>query len=160
MVRVTLVALLVHLTGQIPDSQAASIYAAVLDALASPGDTVLLVDSSYISTLRPGGVAPMPRTLRTLRRVRFVTRAEVWDSLGWGRKSVGPATYWRRFKQRFGNMKGWYALSPLGLTHKGDSAVVFYEVHCGGLCGEGGQMTLIRPDTAWRVADRRRIWVN
>src|SRR6266567_7066836 len=95
----SLVGLLLFGIAQTPDSQAAAIYASVLGGLSgTDSDTLLLVDSSYVSTLRPGGVRPLPRAISLRRSIRFVTRAELTDSLGLGRRSTDPEGYWTRFR--------------------------------------------------------------
>ena len=158
----TLVGLLLCGIAQTPDSQAVAVYASVLGGLpGADSDTLLLVDSSYVSTLRPGGVTPLPQAIPLRRSIRFVTRAEVSDSLG--RRSTDPEAYWTRFRRRFPGIKGWYALSPITFMqalNDGRTARVTYEWHCGPLCGEGRAITLTYDGTLWQVAESRRIWVN
>ena len=149
------IALLLLEAPQASDSQQARVYAAILDGQTGT-DTILLVDSSYVSTLRPGGVAPLPHRIPTRRPIRFVSLAEVRDSLTVG----APGTYWQRFRQRFPGSRGWYALSPIRFENEGRTAIVYYEWHCGFLCGEGGALTLTLDGTTWRVTDKRRSWVN
>ncbi len=156
----SLVGLLLFGIAQTPDSQAAAIYASVLGGLSgTDSDTLLLVDSSYVSTLRPGGVRPLPRAISLRRSIRFVTRAELTDSLGLGQ----PGAHWTRFRRRFPGIKGWYALSPITFMqtlNDGRTAHVTYEWHCGPLCGEGRAITLTYDGTRWHVAESRGMWVN
>ena len=143
---------------QATDSQAAVMYAAVINQIAKPEhDSLVLVDSSYLTTLKPGGLAPLPR-LQTKATLQLVSRAEVTDSLGYGKVSV--ATYWRRFAKRFPGARAWVALGPIQFRADSSGALVYYEVHCGGLCGEGVELTLLKKAESWIIADRRRLWVS
>jgi hypothetical protein len=133
-------------------------YAAVINQIAEPHyGSLVLVDSSYQTTLKPGGLAPLP-PLQTNVNVQLVGRADVTDSLGYGKASV--ATYWRRFAKRFPGARAWVALGPIQFRADSSTAFVYYEVHCGGLCGEGVELTLVRNAESWIVADRRRLWVS
>jgi len=160
----TLFGLLLCGIAQTPDSQAVAIYASILGGLSgAESDTLLLVDSSYVSTLRPGGVTPLPRAFPLRRSIRFVTRAELTDSLWLGRRSADPEGYWTRFRRRFPGIKGWYALSPITFIqtlNDGKTARVTYEWHCGPLCGEGRTITLTYDGARWHVAESRPMWVN
>jgi hypothetical protein len=62
---------------------------------------------------------------------------------------------WSPFRARF-NSRGWLSLSDVLLSADRLNALVYYDVRCGGLCGESGYMWL-RRDTAtssWKIAKR------
>jgi hypothetical protein len=146
------------LAGPIPQQpEEPRVYAAVLDTLAHAESSILLVDSAYPSTSRPGGVASMPATLPTRRTIRWVSRAEVTDSLGF---HPNPTQYWTRFRQRFPDAKCWYALGPIYLRSSDTEAVVTYEQHCGPDSGQGGWMVLQLVKDRWTVVERRIIWIS
>ena len=148
------------LIAQTPN-HAARIYATVLDTLtSSSNDTTLLVDSAYVTTLERGAAAPLPRAIPARHPIRFVPLVELTDSLGLGRESVNPTTYWTRFGRHFPTFPGWYALSPITLSDDQRTATVGYEWRCGPLCGQGGTITLAYDGSLWRVTSVQPLWYH
>ena len=58
------------------------------------------------------------------------------------------------------DIAGWLALSDVLYTADGRDALVYYEGHCGGLCGEGGYIWVHRDDRTgnWRLARKVVGW--
>lgn len=53
------------------------------------------------------------------------------------------------------------ALSPVSLSGDSTDAVVYYETHCGGLCGRGALARFRRgPDGVWRFQTSYQFWVS
>jgi hypothetical protein len=62
---------------------------------------------------------------------------------------------WSAFRRQF-KSDGWLALSGGLVANDQLNALVYYEAHCEGLCGEGGYMWLRRDtlSSPWRIAKR------
>ena len=68
---------------------------------------------------------------------------------------------WGRFAQQFPESRGWIALSEPVVSQDGHDAVVYYDRHCGGLCGAGAYVWLQRDaENGWRVRKRIVTWVS
>jgi hypothetical protein len=68
---------------------------------------------------------------------------------------------WAEYRRQFAE-GGWIVFSDVMFTEDGHDALVYYAVHCGGLCAEGGYMWLHRDSAQmqWRVAKRIVRWVS
>src|SRR5690349_17564214 len=71
----------------------------------------------------------------------------------------GVEEHWSAFRTQT-KASGWLALSDALITGDALNALVYYEARCGGTCGEGGFVWLVRDsaDSAWRVAKRIVSW--
>jgi hypothetical protein len=70
-------------------------------------------------------------------------------------RGSGMEANWSAFRRQF-SAQGWLAFSGGLLADDRLNALVYYEAHCGGLCGESGYAWL-RRDTAsspWRIAKK------
>ena len=67
---------------------------------------------------------------------------------------------WSAFRREFSS-EGWLAFSGGLLADDQLNALVYYEAHCGGLCGEGGYVWLRRdtPSSPWRLARKIVAWM-
>ena len=75
--------------------------------------------------------------------------------------AAGAVTGHPRLKRRVGDVarvcsRGWLAFSDVLLTGNRLDALVYYEAHCGGLCGETGYAWLHRDSVVagWTLARR------
>jgi hypothetical protein len=85
---------------------------------------------------------------------RLVSAAAVKATL----KGSGLDGGWPAFRRHFSAL-GWLAFSDGLLADDQLNALVYYETHCGGLCGEGGYVWL-RRDTGsapWRIAEHCQL---
>jgi hypothetical protein len=98
----------------------------------------------------PTAALPLPRPLHVLTKAEF---AEIFRG--------GPGVGWEEFYRRFPVARLYFALSPVVLSADGAQALVYFERHCGGLCGEGTLVWLRRvPGGAWAVRRTRTFWVS
>ena len=99
---------------------------------------------------RPFDVALFPRGTRLVSQ-----RAIEW------RPGQDISNYWASFRRRYGK-DGWAAVSDVLFANAETEALVYYEGHCGGLCGEGGYVWLHRDAATQQWAIRKKVisWVN
>jgi hypothetical protein len=69
--------------------------------------------------------------------------------------AAGIEPGWSAFRQRYGS--GLLSLSEILFTPDGLDALVYYEAHCGGLCGESAYLWLHRSATQGHWSINRRI---
>ena len=69
--------------------------------------------------------------------------------------AAGIEPGWNAFRQRYGS--GLLSLSEILFTPDGLDALVYYEAHCGGLCGESAYLWLHRSATQGHWSINRRI---
>src|SRR5262245_1193720 len=62
------------------------------------------------------------------------------------------------FYKQFPDSGGYIALSRAGLNTRGDQAVVYMEHICGGLCGSGHYLLLVKKNGVWGVQEKFRAW--
>ena len=76
-------------------------------------------------------------------------------------KSLGLDGNWPAFRRQF-SAQGWLAFSDGLLADDQLNALVYYEAHCGGLCGEGGYAWLRRDSAGspWRIAKKMVSWMS
>jgi hypothetical protein len=72
----------------------------------------------------------------------------------------GPEGYWRSFYSRYPNSGGYFTLTRPGFSADGRHAYLITGFHCGGLCGEGHDVILLKENGRWRVADARMTWIS
>ena len=98
----------------------------------------------------PTAALPLPRPVRTLStaEIRALFRA-------------GPHAGWEQLHRRFPGARLYVALSPVAFGADGSQALVYYEYHCGALCGAGYAAWLIRePTGTWEVRKTIGFWVS
>ena len=152
------------------DSTDAAVYAAVLDSLAMPGKSIVLVDSTLVFTRRMPTLQPLQReagvdslmiqsflkkgeTSRTLPRTlplqRDVYRVEEQDR-PFG-ETGGPKERWKAFYGRYPGSAGLFHLSGIGYNQDRTRAILYVSHGCGGLCGSGRVVVLSRTGDTWRI---------
>lgn len=68
---------------------------------------------------------------------------------------------WMEFYRRFPGSRGYLALSPIAFSDDESQALIYFERHCGGLCGEGELAWLWRDRPGhWQVLRLLRFWVS
>lgn len=114
------------------------------------------------SELRRAARQPSPTASHRLgasllpRGTRLVSAAAVEANF----RGSGIDDKWSAFRLQF-SAQGWLAFSDGLLADDQLNALVYFESHCGGLCGEGGYVWL-RRDTAsspWRIAKMMVSWM-
>jgi hypothetical protein len=66
---------------------------------------------------------------------------------------------WRDFRAIHGAGSYWRA-SRAVVSENGSQALIYVEVHCGGLCGTGMLILLSRSGDKWTVTDSDRAWIS
>ncbi len=68
---------------------------------------------------------------------------------------------WAAFQRRFPGASGYLAMTIPVFTSDSAQAALYYEYHCGYLCGEGVLIWLVRrEDGQWSVQRTLRFWVS
>lgn len=165
-----------------PVSIDTAVYAALLDSigLRPLPDTLLLGDSTLTFRAPTGGIptwrtqfdsipselppklevasqTKLPSSALALPRpVRIVARVELDEIF-----ASGPDG-WREFYRRYPRQRSWILFSPIAFSVDSVHALVYYEYHCGGLCGGGDAVWLMRNAKTgrWFVRKRVMFWVS
>lgn len=160
----------------------AAVYAALIDSVYTRPvpDTLLLGDSTVdfhaprggIPTWRtqfdsiPGALPPVleavsrskraSATLPLSRPMRIVTEGERREIF-----ARGIDAGWMEFYRRYPRQRNYLRFSPVAFSRDSLDAMVYYEYHCGGLCGGGDAVWLTRrDDQRWRVRKVVEFWVS
>jgi hypothetical protein len=64
------------------------------------------------------------------------------------------------FYRQFPDSGGYIALSRAGLNTRGDQALVYMRHICGGLCGSGHYLLLVKKNREWVVQKHFRPWIS
>jgi hypothetical protein len=67
---------------------------------------------------------------------------------------------WPEFHRRFPSARAYFAFTPVVFGPGGRDALVYFEYHCGGLCGGGNLVWLQSAEQSWRVRQRVEFWVS
>jgi hypothetical protein len=88
--------------------------------------------------------------------MRVLTGAELHEIF-----SSGP-NGWTEFHRRYPKQRGYLGLSPVAFSADSLDALVYYEYHCGGLCGRGDAVWLNRSAATdrWRLRKRVMFWIS
>jgi hypothetical protein len=106
-------------------------------------------------------VAGQPATERTLftaavfpSNARVVSHAEITRTLS------SPGN-WNHFTEHF-RATSWQAFSKVLITLDAHDAVMYYELRCGGTCGDGGYLWLHRASVSspWVRRSRVIVWMS
>lgn len=163
-------------------SAPAAVYAALIDSVFTRPvpDTLLVAESTLVFRAPVGGVpawrtqfdslpAGLPAALESAgsfrqssdqlplpRPTRIVTRRELREIF-----SVGIDGGWKEFARRYPRQRNYLQFSAVVLTAGYTDALVYYEYHCGGLCG-GGEIVWLAPagNGRWRVRKMIQRWVS
>lgn len=159
------------------------VYAALLDSLVrgTTSDTLLLKDSTTVfqmpgdRTVRSWRVqfdsipSELPQLLAAISGVR---RASASLDVPRPTRSVscaelnkifenGPGEGWQRFHESYPSQRQFIGLSSVAFSRDGESALVYYEYHCGGLCGGGNAVWLMHmPGGPWQIRKVLMFWVS
>jgi hypothetical protein len=162
--------------------RATAVYQAVIDSALRTGarKAIVVRDSSLRFNLPGGNVVPewsarfaaippsLPPRLATASRTRVpserlalpmpvvVMTRVVQDSLF----RADPGASWLAFFHRFPDAPGYFGFSPVVFSDDGSQALLYYEFHCGGLCG-WGDAVLVTLDARGvsRITHTVRFWV-
>jgi intein-encoded DNA endonuclease-like protein len=64
------------------------------------------------------------------------------------------------FYKQFPDSGGYIMLSRAGINIRGDQAVVYMQHTCGGLCGSGHYLLLVKKSGVWGVQEKFRAWIS
>jgi len=67
---------------------------------------------------------------------------------------------WSEFYRQFPDSGGLIALSRAGLDSSGNQALVYMRHSCGGLCGTGHYMLLVKNEQRWVVQKKFMAWIS
>ena len=67
---------------------------------------------------------------------------------------------WDEFYKQFPYSGGLIKLSRAGLNPGGNQAVVYIEHGCGGLCGAGHYLLMVKNDRGWVVQNKVMAWIS
>src|SRR5215470_8217710 len=67
---------------------------------------------------------------------------------------------WSEFYRQFPDSGGLIALSRAGLDSSGNQALVYMRHSCGGLCGTGHYMLLVKNEQQWVVQKKFMTWIS
>jgi hypothetical protein len=67
---------------------------------------------------------------------------------------------WDKFYRQFPNSLGIISFSRAGLNSKGDQALVYMARGCGGSCGSGNYLLLVKKNGEWIVQQKFMVWVS
>jgi hypothetical protein len=73
--------------------------------------------------------------------------------------SNGPAG-WPKFYNKYPKSSGYVGFSRVGFSKAGDQAVVYVSHGCGGLCGSGNYVLLVKTNNAWTVKQKMMAWIS
>src|SRR5215471_11863635 len=66
---------------------------------------------------------------------------------------------WDKFYRQFPNSRGIISFSRAGLNSQGDQALVYISRGCGGRCGSGNYLLLVKKNGEWIVQQKFMVWV-
>jgi hypothetical protein len=74
--------------------------------------------------------------------------------------SSGVNGGWIEFARRFPRAKRYSAFSRIAYSPDALTALMYYEYHCGGLCGGGDMVVVVREGDRWRVKQILNLWIS
>jgi hypothetical protein len=69
-------------------------------------------------------------------------------------------SWWDGYYRDFPETGGIMGFSRVGYSSDGKTALVYYDVSCGGLCGAGYYVFLVKTGNSWNVVQSSMIWVS
>ena len=88
--------------------------------------------------------------------VHRLTRTELREIF-----QLGPFGGWREFDRRYPRARGYSSFTRIVYPSDDRQALVYYEYHCGGLCGGGNLVLLTRgDDRSWHVSKVLMLWIS
>ena len=113
--------------------------------------------------LRRAASQPSPTEVHRLDASLFPPGTRLVSAVAVEKIFKGSATEdpWAAFKRQF-RSEGWLAFSDGLLSADRLNALLYYEAHCGGLCGEGGYVWLRRDTVSspWRISKKIVSWMS
>jgi hypothetical protein len=73
-------------------------------------------------------------------------------------RELGKARGWAAYYRRYPHSLGIISMSRVGFNAERDQALVYIDRICGGLCGEGDYVLLVKEKGAWSVRHRDTLW--
>jgi hypothetical protein len=70
------------------------------------------------------------------------------------------AKQWKEFDEKYPNSPGIISLSRVGFNSDKDQALVYVANRCGGLCGKGYYVLLMKSGERWKVQKEMLLWVS
>lgn len=67
---------------------------------------------------------------------------------------------WTRFYAKYPNSSGLITVSRVGFNRRYDQAVVYVARNCGGLCGAGTYVLLVKKHGFWTIQNQAGVWVS
>jgi hypothetical protein len=67
---------------------------------------------------------------------------------------------WGEFYKQFPDSGGYIGLSRVGLNSNSNQAIVYIQHSCGGLCGSGHYLMLVKNNQGWVVQKRFMAWIS
>lgn len=67
---------------------------------------------------------------------------------------------WDHFYRRFPGTAGFTRVSQPVLSEDRERALLYVSHHCGGLCGSGTVLLLVRSGSTWSVVKRELLWIS
>ena len=67
---------------------------------------------------------------------------------------------WKEFYETYPTSPGIISLSRVGFNSNKDEAVVYVANSCGGLCGKGYYVSLMKGEKDWKVQKEMLLWVS
>src|SRR5262245_43172934 len=67
---------------------------------------------------------------------------------------------WGEFYKKFPDSGGYIGLSRAGINPGGNQAFVYMQHSCGGLCGSGHYLLLVKNDRGWVVQNKFMAWIS
>lgn len=72
----------------------------------------------------------------------------------------GFKEFWPAFYSRYPGSSGIMSLSRVGYSPDGNAAMVYVGVSCGGLCGAGYDIILVKEDGKWKIKEGVMLWIS
>ena len=162
-----------------------AVYAAVLTGLFTkdPSRFIVLVDETHadrweadaenfafrniLETLKPLSDATLADYRAKNREVaqvkehpRFKFKYRLIEKREWSEIFKDGASGWDAFYQKFSGSIGYVRLSRVGFNARRTEAFVYVENSCGGLCGSGTYVLLLKAGDVWKIHKQATAWLS
>jgi hypothetical protein len=68
--------------------------------------------------------------------------------------------FWRPFYKRYPNSSGIIFFSKVGFNAEMNQAFLYAGRQCGGLCGAGQYILLVKEESVWKIKQKLNLWVS
>ena len=110
-----------------------------------------VVDDYRIRNVQP---ATVENKFRVPIRVVLVSKQDVDRFFGEGGRE------WEAFYRQYPKAEGLIRLSNVGFNPEMNQALVYFADSCGGLCGSGGLLLMVKKDGNWTFKEALSSWVS